>query len=395
MTFMKKICLIVAFFFLSGNILAQESDIFFNPADTIYLPHFGQNSILDSILDNTMGSASNQRSSVGNLDDNTPFHIPIKIWVFHDDNGSNAAVLNSDIELLFNQVDNDYNGTGIQFYQKCEPQHVNSSKLNNITDEEFENEINSYDAPQSMDWYLVRNGIAGTSQFPWKNNNFRFVASFQDGYNVSEGKTVSHEIGHTLGLLHTHENTRGWGNYNGDATGCYQESVSRSRTQGFGCFSTWNDKKCEINGDALCDTEAAPNKEDATSITIDGLNTCNYIGTGTDNWGDDWIPPTRNFMSYLSDRGCRTEFTQHQIAVMQANILIWMAQGGYPFPGLGSNAKPWYNKHALLVSGTVNNNEHDKIISPVSIEIATFPEGIYLLKVESKQVSVIKKIIKI
>ena len=90
-----------------------------------------------------------------------------------------------------------------------------------------------------------------------------------------------HEIGHTLGLLHTHESRSG--SWNGEAGNCYQESVSRTRTQGFGCFGTLGKKKCEANGDYLCDTDAAPNTSSNRLIGVDINDGCSYTGGGTDN----------------------------------------------------------------------------------------------------------------
>ena len=181
------------------------------------------------------------------------------------------------------------------------------------------------------------------------------------GGNLSSGEAVTtvHEIGHTLGLLHTHENTRGIGNFYGDASDCFQESVSRSKTQGVGCIATIGQKKCEINGDALCDTEAAPNTKNNTHITND--NDCNYIGGGTDNWGDAWNPPTRNYMSYTNKAFCRSEFTLSQIAVMYAYIMLNMQ----------TNSSPWYNLHSISLSGSVNSGENELFIVPKKIEAAS------------------------
>ncbi len=119
---------------------------------------------------------------------------------------------------------------------------------------------------------------------------------------------ILHELGHTLGLAHTHDK-RGNGN-NGNAGNCYQEAVSRTRTQGIGCLRTSGLRKCEVNGDMLCDTEADP------LLSANNVNTgCAYTGGGTDNWGDAWTPPTTNYMSY-SRSACQTTFTQMQRGVM-------------------------------------------------------------------------------
>lgn len=132
--------------------------------------------------------------------------------------------------------------------------------------------------------------------------------------------TLAHEIGHTLGLLHTHHPGRllslTFNEQNATiSNGCLQEAVSRSKSNYWydGCLTTNNKKKCEINGDFLCDTEADPRQTGRVS-------SCNYVYPVSgdyreDNWGDLWTPPTRNIMSYTTS-GCRSEFSRGQIAIM-------------------------------------------------------------------------------
>lgn len=61
-------------------------------------------------------------SSVNAIEDNILFHIPVKIWVYHDDGGigNNDALSIVEVNNLFNEVNNHYanNNTGIQFYLK-------------------------------------------------------------------------------------------------------------------------------------------------------------------------------------------------------------------------------------------------------------------------------------
>ncbi len=390
---MKKIILIFAAFFLIVAILpAQkiEDENYFEVQDTIYLPHYGQNIILDSIYAITMGRNSGsllKRSDIGRIEDNIPFHIPVKIWVYHNDGGigDNDALSVRDVYDLLEGVNNHYanSNTGIQFYLKCEIQHVSSTKYNTIdNDNEFESMVATYRDPYALNWHLIRNtntGWSGRAVFPWKKNNFSFAVSFGGWLFDSDILTTVHEIGHTLGLLHTHENTRGTGNYNGDASNCFQESMSRTRTQGVGCVGTIGKKKCEINGDALADTGAAPNTEKDKWIEVDQY--CNYIFKTTDNWGDRWFPPTRNYMSYLNRSTCRSEFTVGQIAVMHSYIFIYMIEGGSSiYPGLGT---PWYNLHSISLSGTVNSGENESFIVPQKI-VAANGNSTYAVKSGAK-----------
>lgn len=77
------------------------------------------------------------------------------------------------------------------------------------------------------------------------------------------------------------------------------------------CVSTVGKKKCEVNGDFLCDTAADPG---LTPGDV-GVYSCKYIGVGTDNWGKPWDPNANNIMSY-SANNCRNYFTPMQVAKM-------------------------------------------------------------------------------
>ncbi|MBP7450296.1 MAG: hypothetical protein KA817_09670 [Flavobacteriales bacterium] len=80
---------------------------------------------------------------------------------------------------------------------------------------------------------------------------------------------AAHEVGHVLGLMHTHDTNFG------------AELVDGSN--------------CATAGDLICDTPADPNL--GISGMIDYV-TCTYIGTGTDANGQAYTPSTTNIMSY-------------------------------------------------------------------------------------------------
>lgn len=121
--------------------------------------------------------------------------------------------------------------------------------------------------------------------------------------------TLAHEIGHVLGLVHTHM-------YSSWNFKCFTESVSRTRTWPFFnlCFTNRFKKVCESTGDALSDTPADPN--------LTNNNSCSYTLGGTDPWGDSYpssgseMPETANIMSYNADDNCINHFSRLQIAVM-------------------------------------------------------------------------------
>ncbi|NRA49933.1 MAG: T9SS type A sorting domain-containing protein [Phaeodactylibacter sp.] len=91
---------------------------------------------------------------------------------------------------------------------------------------------------------------------------------------------LAHEMGHCLGLYHTHE------------TGFGAEKVDGSN--------------CGSAGDKLCDTPADPQ----LGSNVDGA-TCNFIGTETDENGETYDPDITNTMSYAPFH-CRGSFTPMQ-----------------------------------------------------------------------------------
>ena len=108
--------------------------------------------------------------------------------------------------------------------------------------------------------------------------------------NVNCNRTLehilAHELGHALGLPHTHGYTN---------TGTTTELVDGSN--------------CTTNGDRFCDTPADPN--------LLGLvnGSCQYTGTGTDANGATYLPDVTNIMSY-GRSSCVNKFSPEQLDKM-------------------------------------------------------------------------------
>lgn len=115
----------------------------------------------------------------------------------------------------------------------------------------------------------------------------------------TNGSTLTHELGHTFSLPHTHATIGG------------RESVDGSN--------------CSFAGDRLCDTPADPRL--SNSIVT---NACVYTGTDTDSNGDAYTPDVNNIMSYSRKR-CRTSFSPQQLGVMSAfynqNSYVFYCEG--------------------------------------------------------------------
>ena len=103
--------------------------------------------------------------------------------------------------------------------------------------------------------------------------------------------TLPHEMGHCLGLYHTHHGTVNEGG--GDLSQC-AELVNGS-----------NSTTC---GDYISDTPADPD--------VWSPNSCSYTGTGLDANGQEYNPSTSNLMSYAL-KSCRANFSAIQIQRIQ------------------------------------------------------------------------------
>lgn len=386
---MKTILSILFFFELSFTCFSQDS-LFQecgtpNPDSTqaVSLPYFGNNAFIDAFLQeegyfewlNAISDTTVGKTKV-NINQNlrAMYHIPIKVWQYHDSDGTNEAFSIDQIMRMVAQINRVYanNNTGIRFYIKCITQ-INSSEWNYIRSKaEFQALTNIHKDITALNWHVVRGlpGTFGIATFPFQGfNNYSFATNRplqnQDDItgDLSMPRTINtacHEIGHTLGLFHTFQPgilALLPGNINTPA--CYQESVNRTRRNWIwnGCLNFNGFLKCEINGDFLCDTEAATDGNMGSFINLAG---CNWFGGQFDSWGDGFMPQTNNLMSYSFD-DCRTTFTQSQIGVMHTSLAL--------FPNGGIISMPnWINLNHYELSGTVNAGDNDVIISPEFIE---------------------------
>lgn len=260
----------------------------------------------------------------------TIYDIPIKAWIYRNNNGTGNISMGQVYQLVNYLNDIFERNTNISFYLLCDIGLVNNSNYANNGEQYFNEYITNNRVPGAINVHFVINSSwKGRGTWPWDDPNFAFAVQTEYSFLgltnlVQIANTTAHEIGHTLGLYHTHHPGRRENKFdlNEQCGDCYQEAVSRSKRQGVACVSTFDKKKCEVNGDFLCDTAADPGLYYPLRVPASYvLSGCDFdnVSAGTDNWGDTWAPTVENIMDY-APYSCRSVFSPLQVAKMYGYI---------------------------------------------------------------------------
>lgn len=336
--------------------------------------YFGDNQkLIDILLENEINISKNYLEELDTLkmlptmDQNKligsiKYEIPIKAWIYRNTNGLGNISVNEAYQII-DELNSIYTlNTNISFYLLCDIQEINNSSYANYADSYYTDFFANNRTQGAIDVHFVISSFpfpnekwSGIAYLPWQSIPYSCAVSTIYRTLPGMASTLAHEIGHNLGLRHTHDTARSNEKYNENAGNCYQEAVSRSKRQGLFCLKYINKKKCEINGDGLCDTEADPGvfKEDRLPHPsyIDFPCIYNSANGGHDNWGHMWTPTVSNIMGYAPS-SCRSYFTPLQLGKMIAYI-----------PGIDIN----YPTLNILGPNTVCHNQTITYsISPIS-----------------------------
>lgn len=123
--------------------------------------------------------------------------------------------------------------------------------------------------------------------------------------SMADDGTLAHEMGHYLGLRHTH-----------DQTELFHDPAVSHDPLGIELVARTD---CATRGDGYCDTPADPNI--LTAVSSDGNGNCTYTGTHLDFNGVAYVPDIFNIMSYTND-DCRNSFSAEQINDILFNLFI-------------------------------------------------------------------------
>lgn len=273
------------------------------------------------------------RTRTINSDRVAPYEIPVVFHIIHDNGVGNIGM--DQIEDALRILNEDYNRTNpdaantrnnanapfapeagdgeITFkLAKRDPNgnctngvlRVNAPSLTYNADDACKSTSNGGSSAWPRDRYMniwVVNSIdsdgegitLGYAYLPYSPNGNNYGILIRNdacgtiGTATSDGRTLTHEMGHSLGLLHTFQG--GWG--------------------GDGCHTS----NCQDNGDYCCDTPPVP---EATWSCNQSQNNCTSVPFN-DTYGFDAFDQIENYMSYDA---CQNMFSRDQIGIIHGNL---------------------------------------------------------------------------
>ncbi len=229
--------------------------------------------------------------------------VPVQFHIIRKSDGTGGMHL-GELDAELELVNEYFSDTHFHFLRCTDPNYIDEDlyyeelKLGGvdidylINDHSIYGLINIFFAPNLLS--KSGNETCGFARFPWQPGNYIFIHNLC----ASNSSTLAHELGHYLGLYHTHQ-----------TTGVEKENVTRDTLSD--CFN------CETGGDLLCDTPADP-KLSSSAVDQD----CAYSGSDfqmcmatTPAELLSVEPDPKNMMSY-SRKDCRSVFTNGQIELM-------------------------------------------------------------------------------
>ncbi|MDO7173810.1 T9SS type A sorting domain-containing protein [Mariniflexile sp. AS56] len=218
--------------------------------------------------------------------------IPIKAHVIRSSKGT-GGICEADLNTAINNLNSMYADAYMEFFLCDGINYIDEDSLCHLKKGDEKTLVESNNVAGLINIYFADSieNEKDESICGYADNEGRNDVIVVKNSCVTNDSTLAHEIGHFFSLAHTH----------GADDALTTELVDGSN--------------CDTNGDGICDTPADP------KLTTKNVNNfCQYTGTETDANGDAYTPDTSNIMSY-SRKGCRSHFSQQQLARMYAYYL--------------------------------------------------------------------------
>lgn len=213
-----------------------------------------------------------------------PKIIRLSIHAFCNDNGSSCTSSVSDTANQIATLNNNYAPWKIQFVYELEI--INSTQFRNYSSgEEVALKSTYADMPaEKLNIYVVDTSGFSFGTFPWDSQALTFMGGIvNDEESYGPGiSTLAHEVGHCIGLWHTHH------------------GVSEVTVCG-GCYEEASGVDGDTTGDRCGDT--APTPTNFSCGPPGGTDPCSGVAWGTTDF--------HNYMGYAPS-SCRDEFSSHQ-----------------------------------------------------------------------------------
>jgi hypothetical protein len=303
---------------LTGCVTEDISD------DDFYAqPWIGDDQYLTNFLTTmNLPPAPGPQARVADIEDAVKYRIKVKFWEYRN-SAAVAAMPLWQYQRYMDALNRAHRtaNTGIRFYMIDEITYINDPSLTTMhATDGFSNWLSGRNQAFALNVHVVDDVYGAGGRTVLGPSRAVMVEKYlASSNNVS---SFVHEVGHFLGLIHTHFGSK----YRGPTELCWVEPVDHSRRFSIPTlchgFAASGKRKCAYAGDGLCDTPADPDMD------VSQVSSCAFIdGSKTDIYGDNYLSPPSgssspdptNIMSY-GNHSCRTNFTQEQVGVMLHSI---------------------------------------------------------------------------
>ncbi len=215
------------------------------------------------------------------------YYLPLVFHIVGTNEGNGYADLSMVLESICT-LNQQYAGSGIQFYLDRPPLYINNSSYYVHNFKDGTRMMRQKKVPNRINVFFVQNAADNCGYY----NPSADAVAIAKSCMLGGSTTLAHELGHYLSLPHT---------FNGWEGGTPPEN-EQERADG---------SNCKVAGDGFCDTRA--------DYLADRWN-CPYSGAVLlDPVGDTVIPDETQIMSYSADE-CQTRFSSQQKAAMRNYI---------------------------------------------------------------------------